>query len=80
MGILDDLTAGSSTNENKNNNEDELFSVYVQFDEDDVIMLSKDIQMKDEFTLTLHPEDKNYLVIKDTKTDKQIKIFVKINK
>lgn len=72
MGILDKLTNGSE-------NDSELFSVYIQFDDDDVIMLSPNIDTENEFVLSLHPDDKNYVEIKDNATDKKVKIFAKRN-
>lgn len=72
MGILDKLTGGY-----KDEPEKETFTVYVQFDDDDVIILSKDIDMENDFIITLHPEDNNYLEISDKLTKKKIKIFAK---
>ena len=74
MGILDKLTGGY-----KDNSDKDKFTVYVQFDDDDVIILAKDIDIEDDFIVSLHPEDKNYLEINDRQTGKQIKIFAKMN-
>lgn len=73
MSIINNLTKGFKKEE------EDKYSVYVQFDDDDVIMLSADIDMDDEFIISLHPEDKNYLQIRDQQTNKQIKIFAKKN-
>lgn len=75
MSIINNLTQGFK-NEEENDNK---YSVYVQFDDDEVIMLSADIDMDDEFIISLHPEEKNYLQIRDQQTNKQIKIFAKKN-
>lgn len=75
MSIINNLTKGFKNEENDDNK----YSVYVQFDDDEVILLSVDIDMDDEFIISLHPEDKNYLQIRDQQTNKQIKIFAKKN-
>jgi len=73
MGILDRLTDG---NVEKNDNEN-LYNVYVQFDKDDPLLLALDIDVEQDFIMELHPEDKNFISIKDSKTGKEIKIFAK---
>lgn len=74
MSIINNLTKGF-----KNEEADNKYSVYVQFDDDEIILLSVDIDMDEEFIIALHPEDKNYLEIRDQQTNKQIKIFAKKN-
>jgi len=76
--ILDDLTGGkfSSDKSKLENNTEKVYSIFIQFDDDEPSELYNNIDINKRFNLVLTGND-SVFIFTDTKTGKKFKLFAK---
>lgn len=75
MGLIEDLTGGLNNDSGDGNNNSNTYSIYVQFDEDEPLVLKTNIDISKPFVLQLDNKENSFIEISCPKTNKTVKIF-----